>query len=244
MATRRLILIEGMIGAGKSTTAAKLAGRLTREGEDARVYLEFADDHPIRTRAVDLLRAAYPDMATLPDVGADGLALDAEVYGLEQWARLASRCSRAGQTVILESAFLQNSVMPSFLDGAPVDEVKAKCASIEDLIAPADPLLIYLRPSDIDQALRRVHGERGAAWAAQNIAYVANCPWARRRGLTGREAIIELYRAWESVVDELLATSAYATLLVVDPQHDWEAALERICSAVGSRGSGEQGAKK
>jgi predicted kinase len=235
MAAGRLILIEGMIGAGKSTTAAKLASSLTRDGEDARLYHEFADDHPIRTRAIDLLRAHYPDATAPPDVGADGLARDPDVYGLDQWARLAGRCIRDGQTVILESAFLQNSVLPSFTGGAPVDAVKAVFANIESLIVPADPLLIYLRPSNIDQAVARVHRERGAAWAAQNMTYVSNFPWARSRGLTGRRTIIELYRAWETVVDELLATSSMPKLVVVDPQHDWEAALDRIYSAVRRR---------
>src|SRR4029077_4320742 len=46
---RRLILIEGMIGAAKSTTAQRLASRLTADGEDVRAFLESADNHPIRT---------------------------------------------------------------------------------------------------------------------------------------------------------------------------------------------------
>jgi predicted kinase len=232
MATGRLVLIEGMIGAGKSTTAAKLASWLAGQGEDARAYNESADDHPIRTKAVDLLRHTHPDATALPDVGTDGLARDPEVYGLDQWARLASRCVSGRQTVIVESVFLQNSVLPPFLDGARADEVKAVFAAIESQIASAHPLLIYLRPSNIDQAVTRVHGERGAPWAAQNMAFVSNCPWARSRGLTGREAIVELYRAWEGVVDELLATSSCATLRLIDPQDDWEAALKRLYSAV------------
>jgi len=233
MAAGRLILIEGMIGAGKSTTAATLAKWLASQGDDVCLYHEFADDHPIRAKAIDLLRAHFGTTAP-PDVGKDGVATDASVYGLDQWARLASRCTSGRQTVILESAFLQNSVLPNFLDGVPTEEVKAVFASIESEIGPSDPLLIYLRPSDIDQAVARVHGERGAAWASQNTAYVANFPWARRRGLTGRQAIIELYRAWESLVDELLASSSCTTLLLIDPQDNWEAALERIYSAVHS----------
>jgi hypothetical protein len=234
MAAGRLILIEGMIGVGKSTTASKLANWLTSQGEDARVYHEFADDHPIRTKAIDLLRTHYRNMAAQSDDGEDGLARDPEVYGLDQWARLASRCNGGQQTIILESTFLQNSVLPNFMDGAPIDEVKAVFANIDCQIASADPLLIYLRPSNIDQALTRVHRERGESWASQNVAYVSNYPWARSRGLKGRQAVIELYRAWEGLVDELLATSSCATLLLVDPQDDWEAALTRIYSAVRS----------
>jgi hypothetical protein len=42
--------------------------------------------------------------------------------------------------------------------------------------------------------------------------------------------VIELYRAWEQIVDGLLST--VESLLVVDPQHDRAGALRRIVDAV------------
>src|SRR6185295_19868134 len=110
MPARRLILIEGMIGAGKSTTAERLAARLTEDGDAVRAFNEFADDHPIRTRHVDFLLAAGPAPASAYDAG--------------QWNALADRCARGADTVIIESTFLQNSVMPHFVDDAPVGVVK------------------------------------------------------------------------------------------------------------------------
>ena len=106
MAASRLILIEGMIGSGKTTTAERLADWLSGRGEDVRAFDEGAADHPIRTRRVDELLGA-------PAPG------DPDAYSAGQWRRLAERCLRDGQTVILESIFLQNSVMPAFIDGAP-----------------------------------------------------------------------------------------------------------------------------
>jgi predicted kinase len=218
---RRLVLIEGMIGAGKSTTAERLAACLTDRGEDARAFNELADDHPIRTRAVDLLRGAAP-------------ASDAKVYHPGQWDALADRCTRSSETVIVESTFMQNSVMPHFLGDAPIAVVKEVFAGLAARIAPAAPLFVYLRPSDIAAAIRRVHADRGEPWSSRNYAFVSACRWARRRGLVGEQAVIELYRAWEQVVDELL--SMVESLLVVDPQRDWAGALRRILDAVTARG--------
>jgi predicted kinase len=213
----RLVLIEGMIGAGKSTMAGRLERRLTARGEKARAYLEFAEDHPLRTKAVDLLRAAHPEPVWAPgDVAEDGLARDRSVYGVEQWGRLAARCRDGGQTVILESTFLQNSVMPLFLNGAPAGECQELFTRIEEQLAPARPLLVYLRPIDTAAAVARVHGARSAAWTDWNLASVAAFPWARSRDLHGREAVIALYRAWEVVVE------------LNDPQDDWDAALRHI----------------
>lgn len=213
-----------MIGAGKSTMAERLAARLLEHGGNVRAYQEFAEDHPVRTRAVDLLRltGAGPRSA----------------YDANQWNALAERCVRGPQTVILESMLLQNSVMPHFIDDRPIALVKQAFDDIAERIAAAAPLLAYLRPSDVEAAIRRVHVERGEPWSSRNYAFVSASRWARRRGLVGERAVVELYRAWEEVVDELLATSE--SMIVVDPQRDWEGALRRLYRAAtaGSPGPG------
>jgi hypothetical protein len=201
-AAPRLILIEGMIGSGKTTTAERLGDWLSGRGEDVRIFDEGAADHPIRTRRVDELLAA-------PAPG------DPDAYSARQWRRLAERCLRGGQTVILESVFLQNSVMPAFIDGAP-----------------AEPFLVYLRPTDIAAAIARVHQTRGEPWSSRNLAFVADSPWARRRNLRGRDAVVQLYQAWDPVVSQLYDRYPFPKLMLPDPQHDWPAALQAIRAAV------------
>jgi len=219
MPLRRLVLIEGMIGAGKSTLAGRLAANLAKAGAKVRVFDEFADDHPIRTKAVDFLRSRT--------IGPDS------AYDLTQWNAVANFCVRGKHTVILESALLQNSVMPHLVDDAPIAVVKEVFADIVERIAPAAPLLVYLRPADIAAAIRRVHAERGEPWSSRNYAFVSACPWARRQGLVGEEAVVELYRTWECVVDELLPK--VESVLVEDPQWNWDRTLQRLERAVGMK---------
>src|SRR5262249_50006993 len=156
----------------------------------------------VRTRTVDRLRGRIPATP-----GA---------YAIEQWNALAERCACDVRTTIVESTFLQNTVMPHFIDGVPIAIVEQVFADIAARLAPAAPLLGALRPSDVESAIRRVHTERGEPWSSRNYAFVSACAWARRRGLTGERAVVELYREWERVVDGLLPT--IDSLVVVDPQ--------------------------
>jgi hypothetical protein len=237
----RLVLIEGMIGSGKTTTALRVGEWLARQGQDVRVFREADADHPIRTRAEDRLRAAaslQPPGAPASETGNSAMDAGAEdsdspaAYPDDQWRRLAEQCLPGRPTIILEGSFLQNSVMPAFIDGAPSRTVGEFFTRIVRQAAPAEPLLVYLRPADIGEAIARVHRSRGEPWSSRNVAFVENTPWARRRGLRGQDAVARLYEAWEPVVTRLYGRYPFPKIMVTDPQHDWQAALARICAVV------------
>jgi hypothetical protein len=122
--------------------------------------------------------------------------------------------------------------MPAFIDGAPVATVAEICAEIERQAAPAEPFLVYLRPDDIAAAIARVHQARGEPWSSRNLAFVQDSPWARRRDLRGRDAVVGLYQAWEPVAAELFDRYPFGKLMLPDPQHDWPAALRAVRAAV------------
>ncbi len=122
--------------------------------------------------------------------------------------------------------------MPAFIDGAALDMVTGLFTTIVRLVAPAEPVLVYLRPDDIAAAIARVHHTRGPAWAAQNVAFVENSQWARRQNLRGPGAVVALYLAWEPIVSLLYDRYPFPKLMVTDPQHDWPAALARIGTAI------------
>jgi hypothetical protein len=102
-----LILIEGMIGSGKTTTARRVGDWLERRGENARVFCECAPEHPIRTEAEDRLPAAAGPQAGPGSAGDARAAGDLDAYAPDQWRRLAERCLRHRQTIILESSYLR-----------------------------------------------------------------------------------------------------------------------------------------
>ena len=159
-------------------------------------------------------------------------AQEPDVYDARQWAVLAQQCERDEKTFVLESMFLQNAVMPAFIDGADVDAVARISDKILGQAAPARPFLVYLRPADIAAAVARVHLARGPEAKERNVTFVENSPWARRRGLRGPAAVAALYQAWEAFVDTLYDRYPFGRVMVTDPQRDWPAALARIGAAI------------
>jgi hypothetical protein len=231
MGAARLILIEGMIGSGKTTTAAQLADRLAGRGVDVRMFAEGAADHPIRTRAEDRLRAEAAAPGEPHDHGPD--TYDPDTYDTAQWRRLAECCRRGQQTVILEASFLQNSVMPAFIEGAPAHTVTDVFDQIQDQVVAAEPLLVYLRPADIRGTIEGLHRSRGEPWSSRNLAFVTGSAWARQNGRSGLAAVTGLYEAWEPVVTGLYGRYRFGKIMVADPQRDWPGALARIGAAAG-----------
>ena len=101
-----LILIEGMTGAGKSTTAANLAATLRERGFDARSYHEFDADHPIRSKSADAMKASqHGDPPPVPH-GAD--AEGRNPYGAWQWRDYAERLRAEKRIGVIESRYWQS----------------------------------------------------------------------------------------------------------------------------------------
>jgi len=232
MAASRLIFVEGMTGAGKSTTAIRIAEWLQECGRSVRCCHEMDDDNPIRTRGVDVMRANHPHASRPPDLGEDGLARDASVYAVEQWAALARRAVEGDEVVVLESRYLQNSVQPRYLAGAPSSKVHEGFRKIHDQAASAEPILVYLRPEDVRGHLRRTLEERDSAWSEWLIASFSRYAWARSRGISGEEAVFCFYEDWEAIAAALFDRHRGPKLWIHDPQKHWGDTLEQIRSVI------------
>jgi hypothetical protein len=225
------VLIEGMIGAGKSTLAARVADWLVAHGRPARAVTEFASDNPIRTPHSDRLRHQLRAPAA-SDVGSDGLARDISTYGLEQWSRLAAAARPDAPVMVMESYLLQASVLPLVLKEATEECVIGTFDAIMARLVSAMPLLVYLRTPDIGTSLARTRAQRGRAWSVQNVEWVSAQPWARARRLTGPATVETFYRTWEPQAEALVARAPVSTLMIDDAASDWDQALRRLCQAL------------
>jgi hypothetical protein len=188
--SRQIILIEGPIGAGKTSLALRLAEDLEAKGLEARAFLEFDPDHPIRTEQVDHLSGREPEP---------------KAYGLEPWARLAAQCVVNRGIVLLDATLIQNTLLPAFAAGVPEEQILHLATTRLAALAKAKPMVVYLHVDDMADHLKRLHRSSTPSWSAGNLAWIDATAWAQARGQRGMSALIGFHEAWQIWVEAWLA---------------------------------------
>jgi hypothetical protein len=205
-------MIEGPIGAGKTSLTMRLAEHLEAKGLEARAFLEFDPDHPIRTEQVDLLVGREPAP---------------KAYGLDPWARLAAQCVVNRGVVLLDATLIQNTLLPAFANGASDAQLVDLATTRLAAVAKANPLIVYLRVDDMAAHLENLHKSSSRDWSARNLAWIDGTEWAKVRGQTGMAALVAFHEAWQRWVEAWLAQQG-GTSLVLPAQRAEIAALSQL----------------
>jgi predicted kinase len=196
---RHIFLIEGPIGAGKTSLAMHLAQALEAKGVEARAFLEFDSDHPIRTEQVDLLSGREPE---------------AKAYGPEPWARLAAQCVVNQGVVLLDATLIQNTLLPAFASGLADEHILQLASTRLAALAKVKPLIVYLHVDNMADHLERLHESSSPDWSARNLAWIDGTKWAKDRGQTGMAALVAFHEAWQRWVEAWLAQQGETSLVL------------------------------
>jgi hypothetical protein len=220
----KLILIEGLTGAGKSTTAQRLWLHLERHGHAARWFYEHDTSHPIWLRS-EQARMAETDRI---DPGLLETALP------RRWRDLAAECSGEGPVTILESTFFQTTVGFLLSMNVPDEEISAHVLKVERAIVDASPSVIYFRHDDVPGWLRSVFQDRRADnYEADLIRYIAMTPYGRATGLDDFAGLVRFLEHWRRLVEDVFAKLAMTRLAIDGSDGDWRSRERRITDFLG-----------
>lgn len=208
MRNTKLILIEGLPGAGKSTTTGWLHERLGAYGVEANCYREDDVPHPIP-------------------------CLDFEIKGLPEkvlplWETFISEAAQSSVTTVIESRLWQNTclyMLMSEIDTAKIVEFAHK---EEEVVAPLSPVLIYLDQSDTKNALERLYPMRGKTWMDSTLEELLSYPWFTKRKLNDFEGCVKFFEEWRALSNRLFDDWHSPKLRILDPYKDWVASLRMI----------------
>lgn len=104
--------------------------------------------------------------------------------------------------------------MPEQVITAYVDEVAR-------IIAPCDPRLIVLRPTDLARNLASVCAARGERWTQAHIGRTEASPYGRRLGLQGFDGFVAFWVEHRALTDRLFDALPFPKTIVPGPAEDW-----------------------
>jgi len=222
MKDTRFIFVEGIMGAGKSTTAWFITEQLRRRGITAGIL----EEGPTLEQPEHSLRVA----TAFPHPNAIWRDLTPEAFmetSLQKWQHFVQSVQqdRAVTTCVgllfhgnMTDLFLMN-VEPSVLHNY-VDQVIAHLQALK-------PVLIYFYHSNISQALRWICDERGKAWEDYQINWKVGSPYGKQRSLHGFDGLVQLYKDYRAICDHIF-TQLEIPKLAIRNEGDWTKYYEQI----------------
>lgn len=169
-----LIIVEGLPGSGKSTTAAMIAEELQKKGKQVVCVDEGAQEHP----------ADYADY--------DFSDFDTERRKiLDKWRSFVERADK-DTIYVFNCIFLQNPMCETMMRfGMNEEASKGYIAEIAEVIKPLHPIVIYIDTSHVKAAIDSVLDERGTDWLNAVMDYHVSQGYGKQNNLSGYEGYIK-----------------------------------------------------
>lgn len=242
MVDTRLVIVEGIIGSGKSTLSRFLTRQIARAGKPAQRFVaEFVPhagaerNRPGFVSFAELLagtaRQENPTDAARPlrgrctswrafwDTATPTIIAD---RAESNWREFVRRATESSTVNVFDGQFFNGDLTALILLDEPCARLEAFQDRIVRTAAPLRPVLIYLRPGDVSATLRRAIDVRGHSWVQAQTGKL-EAPYCRRRGLTGIDGWVALYEAFRQTTDRLYESAALPKVTIdVDPD-DWRA---------------------
>jgi len=229
----KLYIVEGLPCAGKSSVARFIAQTLETRSVSVRCVDEGTGDHP-----ADYECHAFVDGRIIPltDFSPEGLSrkiydgLSWEVEAplmLDKWRQYV-QTARPGTTDVFNCVLLQNPMCETMMRfNMPEAESAAHIRRIAEIIAPLEPVVVYLHISDVAQRVRTVAQER-PGWLDAVIPYHTEGGYGRSIGAEGFEGYIACLMERQRREERILQSLSLRSVTLTDAHRDWDGAKVQL----------------
>jgi len=222
MTHSRLILISGMSGSGKSTTAQRLAQQYQHNNIRHTWLHEEIADHPIREGEFE---AGSLDTD-------EGMARNiADMY--ERWSRLADEIAASDSVYVMEGCLYQMIVRYFFACNYPEARITEFYDRIMAIIAKLDPTVVFLYRSDVKASFEQAFGVRGDRW--KSLILDPDDPYFKAHPYTGEESIYAQYEHQQRLAGAMFDRYQGRKIKLSTSDGQWEDHIRELAEFLGLR---------
>lgn len=243
----KLFIVEGLPCSGKSTTSSFIASILEKT-EKVCFVDEGTKNHPADYEFHALAPAGFlsdkEEIVSLSQFSGDMFdkLLQYKIYDflpwniemplmLEKWRQFVKNASE-DTVYVFNCVLLQNPMCETMMRfGFSEDESRNYIKKITNLINPMNPVVIYLKNTDIAASVKKIANER-PGWLEDVINYHVNGNYGKQIGAKGFEGYIHCLEERQKRELRILNTLPVESFIVDNPQRNWKTAQDSICSYI------------
>jgi hypothetical protein len=222
MIDTKLVLITGMSGSGKSSTAQNLARQFRLNKVRYRWMHEEIRRHPIREG----------EFTVAPRDSEENYQRNIDdMY--QRWERLRDRILTSQSVYIMEGVLADNIIRYFFEGDYPREKILAYFDELFRRLAPARPVVVLLDRPDVRGTLESIYSLRGDWWKTLILSGTGNECYMANRGLAGDEGVYRMWEDYQELSREVLRRYTGTGIVVDTSAGLWQSYIERLTSALG-----------
>ncbi len=209
----KLILIDGLPGSGKSTTAQFIALQLERNHIPARWFYELEQAHPIHAFHVWSREGPAKFVKTI----------------INNWRTFVAREQNSDVVNILESTLFQSTVRLLLQNDVPHSEILEYAFHTEEITRELQPVLIYFSASNVAKALREICDKRRKIWEQYFVRVIDGSLYGKNRQLHDFEGVVTFFQEYQELTTYLFSQFKMKKLALEDVKGNWTECHRQIC---------------
>ena len=210
----KLILVDGLPGSGKSTTAQFICDQLQRNGLRSRWYYEEEPFYPV---ALGYRSSAYKSPT------------DFFSASFTKWKSFVSQAMQSDEISIFESWFFQDAIFGLLMEDVEEPLIRNYIHGIRETCQCLEPVLFYLYQPDYSKTMRRICDYRGEKWEKWLIERSEKSEFAKNRNLKGFDGMVQFWVKLRAIAEDIFADLDMSKLSIDNSKGEWDLYYKQVC---------------
>ncbi|MFC4775448.1 hypothetical protein ACFO9Q_01445 [Paenibacillus sp. GCM10023252] len=212
----KLVIVEGIPGSGKSSTARFISLQLERNGVQTELFHESTFQHPILLEEVinnsEQWQASY----------------------LSKWKKFISNNADMQTVCVFESVLFQSPIINLLHLDTDQSEIIRFIDEILSSLSTVDCSLVYLYQNDPGVGINRMMATRGGeSWLENTYEKYKHFPYYKNRGHSGKELHLKFLDDYSKIAGHLFSECRINSIGIDNSNWEWDQDYGTIMSFLG-----------